>query len=151
MVGENFGADMQSVLPMSDTEFIDCDGAPIRTMYYYGWLLVYSLSTGGEYDEKPLRDRDQDRDRRTDFSEGGDRERERRPQERDREREGGRRPAGPPVNAWSKGKPRSLGGSGPDRDTPRVILKRVEEPQAPVSGDVRVDPSHHKNELCNLK
>ena len=105
------------------------------------------LSTAGEYDEKPSRDRDHDRDRRSDFSEGGDRERERRPQERDREREGGRRSTGPPTNAWSRGKPRSLGGSGPDRDTPRAILKRVEEPQAPVSDDVGADPAHHKNEL----
>ena len=82
--------------------------------------------TAGDSDDRPSlnRDRDQDRAKRADSSE---RDR-RRPQS-----EGGRRTSAPVMNAWSRGKPISLGGSRPDRDTPKMILKRVEEQQAPVS------------------
>ena len=85
--------------------------------------------TVGDSDDRPSlnRDRDQDRAKRADSSE---RDRRKQPSE------GGRRTSAPVTNAWSKGKPVSLGGSRPDRDTPKTILKRIEEPQAPVSAEV---------------
>ena len=85
--------------------------------------------TAGDSDDRPSlnRDREQDRAKRADSSE---RDRRKQPSE------GGRRTSAPVTNAWSKGKPVSLGGSRPDRDTPKMILKRIEEPQAPVSAEV---------------
>ena len=90
---------------------------------------MHSFLTAGDSDDRlPLnRDRDQDRSKRADSS-----ERDRRKQQP----EGGRRTSAPVMNAWSKGKPLSLGGSRPDRDTPKTILKRVEEPHVPVSAEV---------------
>ena len=99
-------------------------GGPGERLQYECLLF---LTAGDSDDRVPLsRDRDQDRTKRADSSE----------RDRRKQPEGGRRTSAPVTNAWSRGKPLSLGGSRPDRDTPKTILKRVEEPHVPVSAEV---------------